>query len=113
MTSAVLMAVYVYTRGAMTTRALLLIVVALVGVSCRKQTTGVGACDDHLAARRACATQLGGSLGDAQRREADRLERLWIEAGAKSIKDWKQTYAPKWCRAATEDARTAVPECRW
>ena len=112
MASAVLMAVYVYTRDAMTTRALVLIAVVAIA-SCKKHTTGVAACDDHLAARRACATQLGGTLGDAQRLEADRLERLWLEAGAKSIKDWKDKYAPKWCRAATEDARTAFPECRW
>ena len=112
MTSKVLMAVYVYTRRAMTMRALVLFgLVAVAG--CRKHTTGVAACDEHLAARRACADRLGGALGEAQRREADRLERLWIEASAKGIKDWKQRYAPKWCRAATEDARTAFPECRW
>ncbi|MBL9013910.1 MAG: hypothetical protein JNL83_07030 [Myxococcales bacterium] len=98
----------------MTPHALLLIgLVALGAAACRKHTTGVAACDDHLAARRACAAQLGGTLGEAQRREADRLERLWLEAGARSIVDWKTTYAPKWCRAATEDARTAFPECRW
>jgi hypothetical protein len=96
----------------MTARALLLIGIVAIA-ACRKQTTGVAACDDHLAARRACATQLGGSLGEAQHREADRLEQLWIEASAKSIVDWKTKYAPKWCRAATEDARTAFPECRW
>ena len=96
----------------MTTRALVLIGLVAVA-SCRKHTTGVTACDDHLAARRACAKQLGGSLGEAQRREADRLERLWIEASGKSITDWKKKYAPKWCGAATEDARTAFPECRW
>ena len=98
----------------MTTRALVLFgLVSLCEVACRKQTTGVAACDDHLAARRACAKQLGGELGDAQLREADRLERLWLEGSAKSIKDWKDKYAPKWCRAATEDARSAFPECRW
>lgn len=106
------MAVYVYTRGAMTTRALVLFGLCALA-SCKKHTTGVDACDVHLAARRACAEQLGGELGESQRREAERLERLWLDAGAKNIGDWKKKYAPKWCRAATEDARTAFPECRW
>ncbi len=106
------MAVYVYTRGAMTTRALVLFGLVVLA-ACRQHGTGVDACDEHLAARRACAKQLGGEFGEAQRREADRLERLWIDASAKNIKDWKKKYAPKWCAAATEDARTAFPECRW
>lgn len=97
----------------MTTRALVLIGLVAIGAACKTRPTGVAACDQHLAARRACAKQLGGELGDAQAREADRLERQWLDAAAKDIKDWKQKYAPKWCRAATEDARTAFPECSW
>lgn len=91
-----------------------LVVFALLAlVACKRHTTNVAACDDHLAQRRACAKQLGGGLGDSVAREADRLEQLWMDAAKRGVKGWKDKYGKKWCLAATEDARTAFPECRW
>jgi hypothetical protein len=92
-------------------RASLLVLIALAG--CKHSATGVAACDDHLALRRACAGQLGGDLGASIEREADRLEALWTSTAKQNVKGWKETYAAKWCTAATDQARTAFPECRW
>ena len=46
-------------------------------------------------------------------READRLEQLWLDTAKRGVKGWKDKYGNKWCLAATEDARTAFPECAW
>ncbi len=92
------------------TRAALLL---LIAVGCRRSATGVAECDEHLERRRACADQIGGDLGASIDREADRLAALWTSAGTRNIKGWKDKYGRKWCTAATVDARTAFPECRW
>lgn len=95
----------------MTRAALLLLIVA--ASACKRSATGVPECDEHLVQRRACAEQLGGDLGASIDREADRLSALWTSAGTRAIKGWKDKYGRKWCTAATADARTAFPECRW
>ena len=93
------------------TRAALLVLIAAAG--CKHSATGVAQCDEHLENRRACARQLGGDLGASIDREADRLEALWTSAGTRNVKGWKDRFGRKWCTAATVDARTAFPECRW
>lgn len=94
----------------MTRSALLALIVVC---ACKQSATGVPECDDHIVRRRACAEQLGGDLGASIDREADRLEALWTSAGNRNVKGWKDKYGRKWCTAATADARTAFPECRW
>jgi hypothetical protein len=94
----------------MTRSALLALIVVC---ACRQSATNVAECDDHLARRRACAEQLGGALGASIDREGDRLEALWTSAGKRNVKGWKDKYGRKWCTAATVEARTAFPECRW
>jgi hypothetical protein len=93
------------------TRSALLALIVLC--ACKHSVTGVAECDDHLVRRRACAAQLGGDLGASIDREADRLSALWVDAGTRNVKGWKDKYGRKWCTAATADARTAFPECRW
>ncbi len=93
------------------TRAALLVLIALAG--CQRSVTGVPACDDHLRQRRACASQIGGDLGELIDREADRLETLWSSTAKRNVKGWKDKYGKKWCTAANDEARTAFPECRW
>ncbi len=93
------------------TRAALLVLIALAG--CKRSITGVAACDEHLRHRRACATQLGGELGALIDRDADRLGETWAAAAKRNVKGWKDKYGTKWCTAASDEARTAFPECRW
>lgn len=93
------------------TRFALLVLIAVA--ACKRSATGVAECDDHLARRRACAAQLGGSLGEAIDREADRLEGAWSSAAKRNVKGWKDKYGRKWCTAASVEARTSFPECRW
>lgn len=85
----------------------------IVLCACKHSATAVPECDEHLARRRACADQIGGALGEAIDREADRLEALWTSAAKRPVKNWKEKYGRKWCTAATVEARTAFPECRW
>lgn len=92
-------------------RAALLAMIALG--ACRHSATGVPACDDHLAHRRACANQVGGELGAALDQEADRLQALWTSPATQQAKGWKAKLGTKWCTAATLDAQIAFPECRW
>jgi hypothetical protein len=82
-------------------------------VACTRHTTGVPACDEHLEHRRACAKQIGGELGADIAREADRLEDLWMGTAKKGVAGWKDKLGKKWCSAATLDAATQFPECRW
>lgn len=89
------------------------LVAAIALAACKHSATGIPACDDHLAKRRACAKQIGGSLGETLADDADRLEASWNAARAKNIKNWQEKYAPKWCRAASDDARIRFPECAW
>lgn len=93
------------------TRSALLVLIAVA--ACRHSATGVTECDEHLARRRACAEQIGGDLGASIDREADRLYGLWSSAAKRDVKGWKEKYGRKWCTAASVDARTAFPECRW
>lgn len=103
------MRIYVYCKAMW--RAALLGMIALG--ACKHSATSVPACDEHLAHRRACADQLGGELGNELAREADRLEALWTSPATQQAKNWKDKYGKKWCTAATAEARTAFPECRW
>jgi hypothetical protein len=93
------------------TRSALLALIVLC--ACKHSVTGVAECDEHLVRRRACAERLGGDLGASIDREADRLQALWTSAGTRNVKGWKDKYGRKWCTAATVDARTAFPDCRW
>lgn len=93
------------------TRSALLVLIAIA--ACKHSATSVAECDDHLARRRACAEQIGGDLGASIAREADRLEAQWGSAAKRGVKGWKEKYGRKWCTAASVDARTAFPECRW
>lgn len=93
------------------TRSALLVMIALA--ACDRSATNVTECDEHLARLRSCAEQLGGDLGASIERDADRLERLWTSAAKRNVKGWKDKYGRKWCTAASQEARTAFPECRW
>lgn len=123
-------------------RALLLFALVLgAGVSaCRGGELGA-ACEDHLTKRRACAAQLGGPLGDELTREGERLRQLWT-VGAIRLRrlpdepapapansgtkpkpkpkvpgdqpgTWSDRWGPKWCAAATAEARLTYPDCAW